>query len=61
MAGGAHAACCVRSVFFYNSMPDLGDSAGFHFFEPRYRRLVQRALNEEVSCMCYVQACACAL
>ena len=51
----------MRSVFFYNSMPDLGDSAGFHFFEPRYRRLVQRALNEEVSCMCYVQACACAL
>lgn len=38
---------CVRSVFFYNSMPALGDTAGLHFFEPRYRLLVQRALTEK--------------
>ena len=38
----------VRSVFFYNSIPELQQESGLHFFEPRYRLLVRRALTEEV-------------
>lgn len=37
----------VRSVFFFNSQPVVGDSMGLHFFEPRYRLLVQRALARD--------------
>ena len=39
-------AALVRSIFFYNSHPHLRTTAGMHFFEPRYRILVQRALQE---------------
>ena len=42
----AAAVTLVRSVFFYNSHPPLGSTVGLHFFEPRYRILVQRALRE---------------
>ena len=34
----------VRSVFFFNAQPVVGETLGLHFFEPRYRLLVQRAL-----------------
>lgn len=37
----------VRSVFFYNSYPMIGSHFGLHFFEPRYRLLVQRLLHED--------------
>ena len=36
----------VRSIFFYNQHPQLQSTVGLHFFEPRYRILVQRALQE---------------
>ena len=36
----------VRSIFFYNQHPHLQTTVGLHFFEPRYRILVQRALQE---------------
>ena len=36
----------VRSVFFYNQEPRLGSTTGLHFFEPRYRLLVQRLVQE---------------
>ena len=36
----------IRSVFFYNSHPQLHSTAGLHFFEPRYRLLVLRAMQE---------------
>lgn len=41
------AAPLVRSIFFYNSHPSLGSTVGLHFFEPRYRLLVERALQEK--------------
>ena len=40
------AAPLVRSIFFFNSRPALGSTVGLHFFEPRYRILVERALQE---------------
>ena len=36
----------VRSIFFYNSQPTIGEMMGLHFFENRYRLLVQRALSD---------------
>ena len=36
----------VRSIFFYNQHPQLQSTVGLHFFEPRYRILVQRALQD---------------
>ena len=36
----------IRSIFYYNTCPQLGATVGLHFFEPRYRVLVQRAMHE---------------
>lgn len=36
----------IRSIFYYNQHPELGTTVGLHFFEPRYRILVQRCLRE---------------
>ena len=36
----------LRSIFYYNTCPQLDATVGLHFFEPRYRILVQRAMND---------------
>jgi len=35
----------VRSIFFYNADIELETEVGLHLFEPRYRRMVQRAMK----------------
>ena len=37
----------VRSIFFFNALPEVGSSVALHFFEPRYRLLVVRALSSK--------------
>ena len=36
----------VRSIFYYNTEVQPGQSVGLHLFEPRYRVLVKRAVEE---------------
>ena len=36
----------VRSIFFYNSEPRVGQVTGLHLFEPRYRLMIKRAVEE---------------
>ena len=33
-------ASAVRSIFFYNVEPEVGQGTGLHLFEPRYRLLL---------------------
>ena len=47
----------VRSIFFYNSHPQLNTTVGLHFFEPRYRRLGTCMARSNTH---RVRACTCA-
>ena len=36
----------IRSIFFFNTEPPLGTVIQLHFFEPRYRLMIKRAMEE---------------
>ena len=40
----------IRSIFFYNAEVEIGEVIQLHFFEPRYRLMIKRAMEEPCAC-----------